>query len=183
MFLFKIIECYSDLLFVFSAESVWVKPKEGFLTLKEYKKLNEQALVIQEEAKQRDYKYSVQNADEIAAKYRREQLRAYKVKDDVPVAETCTTENISYMEPSEMSQPYGEWQEVVVKKPKIVDLELPAQQFVPLYVPSVPVEPADRKYKEKTVSLVADRDAETIPGVFKKRKIAGRQGRQRLDDN
>lgn len=69
---------------------------------------------------------------------------------------------------------------------KPVDLQLPKQEFVPLYVPSVPVVPSERRFKEKVITRLDAEITSKDAGTFKKRKIAGqkqRNTRQRLDDD
>lgn len=95
--------------YVFFAESVWVKPKEGFMSLEEYEKLNQQAIQQKEKQDNQDFRYSVDNADEIAAKLKRERLRAYKVDEDKVPDEDAPILN----GPAARAAVYGEWQTVV----------------------------------------------------------------------
>lgn len=94
---------------VLVAESVWVKPKEGFMSLEEYEKLNQQAIQLKEKQENQDFRYSVDNADEIAAKLKRERLRAYKVNEDKAPDEEAPILN----GPAARAAVYGEWQTVV----------------------------------------------------------------------
>lgn len=50
-------------------ETVWEKPKEGFMTLKEYNRINQVALRQQELQQQEESMFMRGNADEIVAKY------------------------------------------------------------------------------------------------------------------
>jgi WW domain-binding protein 4 len=164
---------------------VWEKPKEGFMTLKEYNKLNEIAIKQQEEARQTDLKYTIENADEIAAKYKREQYKKYQTITQEPKE---LTESASSSSRSEYADEFskvsriGEWQVVEeLSRSKEVDLELPKQNDVYYAVASVKTdEPPIKKFKEKTVSSI---DSHEIPSVFKKRKIGNRNIRKTNDDS
>jgi WW domain-binding protein 4 len=102
-------------LFFCSTESAWEKPKEGFMTVKEYEKLNDIAIAKQEEEQVRESKYTVENADELAAKYKRERLKNYKVKDQEEVDKE-TEALIASMGPSPRADdPYGTWERVEYK--------------------------------------------------------------------
>lgn len=82
------------------------------MSLKEYEKINEIALKQQEETKYQEYKNAVNNADENAAKYKREQHKVFKVKEAKSVIET--------IEDTVAVKPFlcegariGDWQEVI----------------------------------------------------------------------
>lgn len=101
---------------VFFSESVWVAPKEGFLSLDEYNKINKQAIIKQEEHLRIESNKFKDNADEIAAKYQREKLKKYKVKDSVKEEKVSDVEPVySFQSPDEAAQPFGQWQTVVKK--------------------------------------------------------------------
>lgn len=51
-------------------ETVWEKPKEGYMSLKEYNQINQVAVRQQEMKQQEDSMFMRGNADEIVAKYR-----------------------------------------------------------------------------------------------------------------
>lgn len=98
------------------SESVWVAPKEGFLTLAEYTKINKQVIIKQEENLRIESNKFKDNADEIAAKYQREKLKKYKVKDAVKDETVSDVEPVySFQSPDEAAQPFGQWQTVVKK--------------------------------------------------------------------
>ncbi|XP_070505517.1 WW domain-binding protein 4 [Chironomus tepperi] len=164
-------------------ESVWEKPKEGFMTLKEYNKLNEIAIKQQEEARQTDLKYTIENADEIAAKYKREQYKKYQTITQEPKKLTESSSSSSqYADEFGNISSIGEWQ-IVEEQPsrKAVDLELPKQNDVYYAVANVKTdEPPMKKFKEKTVGSI---DSDEIPSVFKKRKIGNRNIRRTNDDS
>jgi WW domain-binding protein 4 len=159
-----------------------VKPKEGFMTLKEYNKLNETAIKQQEEARQTDLKYHIENADEIAAKYKREQYKKYQTITQEPKEKLTESSSRSHYADEYGKSSIGEWQ-VVEEQPtrKAVDLELPKQNHVYYAVANVKTdEPPIKKFKEKTVSSI---DSNEIPSVFKKRKIGNRNIRRTNDDS
>ena len=160
-------------------ESIWEKPKEGYMTIKEYEKLNELAVKQQEDRKHQDSKFSIQNADEHAAKLKREKFKkVIETKpQDVEEASVATDYEGQFG-----GQPYGKWQEVVHKPQKQINWELPKQ--VPLYiaVTNQEPEPPVKKFKEKTITSL-DIAPNSAPGFFKKRKVAGsRNARQRTED-
>lgn len=102
------------------AESVWEPPKEGYMTIEEYNRLN---LVYNARAEQQMYeesKHLRENADEAVAKYRREQLRVIR-SDGIDVEkkekEIERESYKEYEEPEDTSsaQPYGKWKTVVTK--------------------------------------------------------------------
>lgn len=101
-------------------ESVWEPPKEGYMTIEEYNRLN---VVYNAKVEQQVYEESKnlrENADEVAAKYRREQLRAIRidnVEDQIKEKEIEREKYKEYEEPPETSsaQPYGKWQTIVRK--------------------------------------------------------------------
>lgn len=57
------------------SETVWDKPKQGYLTLDEYNNIMEQSRLAQQVVAERENKFLVDNADELAAKYNREKLK------------------------------------------------------------------------------------------------------------
>lgn len=167
-------------------ESVWKKPKEGFMSLEEYEKLNEVAIRQQEEHKKLEMKNSIENADEIASRYNREQLKKYQkiTEEPKPVEDASTSYAGQYG-----GQPYGKWETVEVRAPsKPVDLELPKQkEFDYIAIPiaststSTTDEPKVRKFKEKMITKLDD--VSDLPSTFKKRKIGNRNIRQVTDDS
>lgn len=163
-------------------ESVWKKPKEGFMSLKEYEKLNEIALQQQAEQQQRDMKNSIENADEIASKMRREQLKKYKKITQEPKREEEATTSYAGQYGG---QPFGKWETVEYKPPpKPIDLELPKQEFTYIAVPAASrsEEPPVKKFKEKTITSL-EGISDDVPSVFKKRKFGARNIRKTTDDS
>ncbi|XP_063699353.1 WW domain-binding protein 4 [Culicoides brevitarsis] len=187
-----------------TGESTWEEPKEGFMTYKEYQKLQEDIERKQREEEAKFSKDFVENADEIAAAYNREKLKSYRKitrpesgsesDDDAKGNEPGTSkkkkkkkkdevdEKFGWENPEEAARPVGQWQTVEAPKPMApVDLELPTRYEAPVFVPSEPEPAPVKKFKEKTITSI---DADE-PGFFKKRKIAGgnRNARKRLDDD
>lgn len=167
-------------------ESVWEPPKEGFMKKEEYEKISLVVQQKQEEAIKQEVKYEVENAQEIAAKLKREQMAKMfehnrRVKEEI---ETITDPKRQKKEEEAIldaaAGPYGRWQTVERREEQPVDLELPAVPE-PLYVPSAVPEVPERKFKEKTISHIpADERSALNDTFFKKRKV-NRSARQRLD--
>uniref|UniRef100_A0A1Q3F1Q9 Putative spliceosomal protein fbp21 n=1 Tax=Culex tarsalis TaxID=7177 RepID=A0A1Q3F1Q9_CULTA len=167
-------------------ESIWEPPKEGFMKKAEYEQITQLALQKQEEKIKQEVKYEVDNAPEIAARLKREQMSKLfehnrKVKEEIE----CATDPKRQRQEEEAildaaAGPYGRWQTVEHREEKPVDLELPAVP-APLYVPSVQPEVPERRFKEKVISHIpGDEKSALNDGFFKKRKVA-RNARQRLD--
>lgn len=101
-------------------ESVWEPPKEGYMTIEEYNRLN---VVYNARAEQQVYEESKnlrENADEVVAKYRREQLKFIRsdgIEEEIKEKEIERDNYKEYEEPPETSsaQPYGKWQSIVQK--------------------------------------------------------------------
>lgn len=80
------------------------------MTLEEYEKLNQQAVKLDEQRKHEEWKYNVENADEIAAKYQREKLKKFRVKD-VDEEKKKKEEPSKFAAPDEIAS-IGSWQVV-----------------------------------------------------------------------
>lgn len=101
-------------------ESIWEAPKEGYMTIEEYNRLN---IVYNARAEQQMYEESKnlsENADEVVAKYRREQLRFIRsdgIAEEMKEKEIERESYTEYEEPPEPTeaQPYGKWQTIVKK--------------------------------------------------------------------
>uniref|UniRef100_A0A336LS45 Calmodulin-lysine N-methyltransferase n=1 Tax=Culicoides sonorensis TaxID=179676 RepID=A0A336LS45_CULSO len=181
-----------------TGESVWEEPKEGYMKYEEYLKIQHEA---EQKATQEVVKQSeefVKNADEIAAAYNRERLKAYR-KITKPDSESEDDDNdkngekkkkkkkkvdekYGWENPEEAARPVGQWQTVEAPRPQApIDLQLPTKYEPVAFVPSEPEPVPMKKFKEKTITSV---DADE-PGFFKKRKIAGgsRNVRKRVDDD
>lgn len=164
-------------------ESCWKKPKEGFMSLKEYEKLNEIALQQQADQQQREMKNSIENADEIASKMRREQLKKYK---KITQEKKIETEGSTSYAGQYGGQPYGKWETVVAKpEAKPIDLELPTQELTYIAIPAASrsEEPPMKKFKEKTITSLGLEGNSDVPSVFKKRKFGARNIRKTTDDS
>ncbi|XP_055592387.1 WW domain-binding protein 4 [Uranotaenia lowii] len=167
-------------------ESIWEAPKEGYMKKEEYEKINQLVMVKQEEQLKKETAYEVENAQEIAARLKREQMAKMfqhnrKVKEEI---ESLTDSKKQRLEEEAVLEaaagPYGRWQTVEHREVKPVDLELPAVPE-PLYVPSAAPEVPERKFKEKVITLVpGDEKSALNDKFFKKRKVQ-RNARQRLD--
>lgn len=95
-------------------------PKEGYMTIEEYNRLNlvyeaKTELKLHEESK-----FMRENADELVAKYRREQLKAvrdvalqHEVKEKEIEREGYTACEDIDEEPGTSARPFGKWQTVV----------------------------------------------------------------------
>lgn len=194
----------------FVAETVWDKPKQGYLTLDEYNNIMEQSRTVHEAHAQREKKFLVENADEMAAKYNREKLKQrraeYEAKQKQQQREkekekdegekrvqqqNCEDEGESGEEESSHyppPAPFGQWQTVGTKEVPYVDLQLPDQNRYHEPVAAVPVvdEPKPVKvFKEKVVTTLDKETTAADVGVFKKRKInitLKKNSRQRLED-
>lgn len=101
---------------------MWEAPKEGYMTIEEYNRLN---AVFETKAQQQlheESKFMRENADELAAKYRREQLRAKRAEAFAEEAAEKEIERESYVEceeeddePGTSARPFGKWQTVIRK--------------------------------------------------------------------
>lgn len=161
-------------------ESLWKKPKEGFMTLAEYEKLNELALQQQQQQQNEQMKHTIDNADEIASRYRREQLKKYQKRTEEPKTEKEASTSYAGQYGG---QPYGKWQTVEVKpEKKPVDLELPKQDIQYVAIATKTEEPPVKKFKEKTITTLED--VGEVSSVFKKRKFGfGKNIRKATDDS
>lgn len=96
-------------------ESIWEEPKEGYMTIEEYNRLNK---VVDAKAEQQHYaesKYMRDNADELLSKYKREKfktLQAFTKAEEVKEKEEERETYTAYEEPGSSSQPFGKWQTV-----------------------------------------------------------------------
>lgn len=167
-------------------ESIWKKPKEGFMTIAEYEKLNEVAIKQQEDQRLQEMKSTIENANEIASRYKREQLKKYqKITEEAkPEEEEATCSSYADQYGVYASQPYGKWESVEEKpEEKPIDLELPKQEITYIAVPAAkPDEPPIKKFREKTITKLDD-DLSSAPSVFKKRKLGNKNIRRVTDDS
>lgn len=88
------------------------------MTLEEYKRLNDIVEKQQNDELQKESMYMRNNADEIAAKYRREELKRLRpkpteieIKEEKEVKENYQV----YEEVGTVAQPYGQWQTIIKK--------------------------------------------------------------------
>lgn len=159
------------------------------MTLKEYEKLNKIAIEQQEEVQKKDMQYHVENAQEIAAKYKREQLKKFqkitqepkkKPNEEETPLKTYTTCFEAYG-----AQPIGKWEAVEEQQQQDyeqVDLQLPKSNVEYFPIATVQTEePPVKKFKEKTI-VALDTDGSSS-STFKKRKIGNRNIRRTNDDS
>uniref|UniRef100_A0A182P7N5 WW domain-binding protein 4 n=1 Tax=Anopheles epiroticus TaxID=199890 RepID=A0A182P7N5_9DIPT len=167
-----------------TGESVWETPKEGFMKKDEYEKLTKIAWQKQKEHADHEAKYELENADEIAARLRRENMAQIfkhnrQVKDEfVKKLEQRSETATSSLERSK--NPYGNWETVEVKQECSIDLQLPATS-APLYVPRVIPEKVEPKFKEKVIDQLPPESKVSTSDNFMKKKKIQRNARQRLD--
>lgn len=163
-------------------ESKWTKPKEGFMSLKEYEKLNEVALQQQQDKQQREMKESIENADEIASRFRREQLKKYKKITEEKKPEVEATTSYADLYGVYAAQPYGKWETVEARpEAKPIDFELPEPEETFVAITTTSEEPPVKKFKEKVLTKLED--VSEVPSFFKKRKIGSRNIRRGNDDS
>lgn len=117
-----------DLIFFFYlkmiTESIWKAPKEGYMTIEEYNRLNLVHTARTEQQMHEESKYMRENADEIASKYRREQLKAIRARDIQREVKEKEIEREGYTscneEEEETAAPaLGKWHTVVRKYIKL----------------------------------------------------------------
>lgn len=89
------------------------------MTVEEYNKLDAVYTARAEKEMHEETKYITENADELASKYRRQQMRAIRTDAFTQEAKEKEVERESYTAIEEeepgpsASQPYGKWQTVV----------------------------------------------------------------------
>ncbi|KAJ6649790.1 WW domain-binding protein 4 [Pseudolycoriella hygida] len=172
-----------------TGDTKWEVPKEGYMTLEEYNRLNKLAEAQQQLQLHKESMFMRGNADEIVAKYYREKLKERRPKptpSEVAKVEEEKEQYKTYEEPGWSAKPLGEWTTVTNTEPMPVDLQLPEPTHNYVYVPAAHTEPEPpiKKFKEKTItSLPVDDESAGAFSTFKKRKIAiKRSARQRNDD-
>lgn len=112
------IQLFENVIFLLISESIWEAPKEGYMTIEEYNRLN---LVVEAKAEQQQHKeskYMRDNADELVSKYNREKLKAlqsYTLPKKVEETEEERESYTVYEEPGTSAQPLGKWQTVVTR--------------------------------------------------------------------
>lgn len=163
------------------------------MTLKEYEKLNAIAMKQQEETMKKDQQYLVENAEELAARLKREQFKKYQKvtqkpqrKNNDEEREEPPSKSYTSIDEAYGAQPVGKWEAVEQEpqqEPEYLDLELPKQNNV-FYQPVATVstdEPPVKKFKEKTITSIDSTD--DIPSTFKKRKFGNRNIRRTNNDD
>lgn len=167
-------------------ESVWTEPKEGYLSLEEYNRINQIAEAQQEIRLQQEAKEFQKNAPEEVAKYNRERLKMYRRADPKEHAAIEEKRQTFKTEEEAQTPDIGAWT-IVEKKPeeKPINWELPVTNngYVPPVVSEIPYEPPVKRFKEKTIDCLDPSVAKGVSITFKKRKFAAKgNARQRIDD-
>lgn len=100
-----------------TGESVWKAPKEGYMTVEEYNRLNLVFEVKQKQLQHNKSKFMRENADEIAAKYKREAFKSLMPKETEEDEEERekNRESFELYEPETAARPLGKWQTVAEK--------------------------------------------------------------------
>uniref|UniRef100_A0A182WRB6 WW domain-binding protein 4 n=1 Tax=Anopheles quadriannulatus TaxID=34691 RepID=A0A182WRB6_ANOQN len=167
-----------------TGESIWETPKEGFMKKEEYETLSKIAWQKQKEIAEHEAKYELENADEIAARLRRENMAQIfkhnrKIKEElekkIDHGEVAVTAQIE-----QSKNPYGNWESVEVKKERSIDLQLPVTP-APLYVPSAMPEKMEPKFKERVIDHIPQEVKATVSDTFTKKRKVQRNARTRLD--
>lgn len=99
-------------------ESIWEEPKEGYMTLEQYKRIENVVQIKESHELQKESVFMRENATELAAKYKREQLKQRRVKpteEEVKKEEEKRDGYETLEEPGTAAQPYGRWQTIVHK--------------------------------------------------------------------
>lgn len=110
-----------------TGESVWEAPKEGFMSLKEYEKIQQIGEEKAAEQERKEFLDTVKNSDEIAAALKREQHKKMRIKaknkekakeDAAAVKEEkeAADEKYGWEDPDVAARPLGKWQVVETKK-------------------------------------------------------------------
>ncbi|XP_035792273.1 WW domain-binding protein 4-like [Anopheles albimanus] len=168
-----------------TGESAWEAPPEGFMKKDEYEKLSKLAWQKQKESAASEAKYVIENADEIAARLRRENMahifkQNRKAKEEFERMADHKRAAAEDVEIERSKNPYGSWQTVEAKDEKPIDLQLPVVP-APLYVPSAAPEVQQPKFKEKIVDRIPAEVKATVSDAFVKKRKIQRNARQRLD--
>lgn len=100
-----------------TGDSIWKAPKEGYMTIEEYNRLNLVFEAKQNQQMHEESKFMRENADELAAKYKRETLKAMKQKPTEKEIKEEENKRESYetYESETESRAIGSWQTVVKK--------------------------------------------------------------------
>lgn len=97
-------------------ESVWQAPKEGFLSWKEFQRINDLAVQQQEMQQAEEAKRFRENVNEEVARYNRERLKLYRPIETAQQKKAEEERKQSYKTEEESKAPeIGRWQVVVEK--------------------------------------------------------------------
>ncbi|XP_023299784.2 WW domain-binding protein 4 [Lucilia cuprina] len=181
-------EGYSYYWNVKTNESVWEVPKEGYLSWKEYQRINDLAIKQQEIQEAEQAKKFRENVNEEVARYNRERLKMFRppVSKQEQKAEEERKESFKTEEEAKAPE-IGQWQVVENKPPAApIDLELPAinNYYAAPVVSDIPYEPPVKRFKEKTIETLDAEVTNNTSTSFKKRKFAAKgNARKRLDND
>ncbi|XP_055387293.1 WW domain-binding protein 4 [Condylostylus longicornis] len=169
-------------------KSVWEAPKEGYMKLEEYERLNEIAKKQQENQYALEAKNFRENVDEEVARYNREKMKKFRKNDGEEKRKEIEEKRTNYVTQEEAStSKIGSWQVVEEKKPELyVDLELPKveQKWIPPVFSKDSFEPpAEKRFKEKTIGSLEPSLTVGLPVSFNKRKIPKGSVRKRQNDD
>ncbi|KAH8323398.1 hypothetical protein KR067_007385, partial [Drosophila pandora] len=168
-------------------ESVWEKPKEGFLSYEEYERINQLAMDQQQISQEQESLRFRENADEEVARVNRERMKAFR-KPDNPKEKKQKEEKRQTFKTEEeaATKEIGQWQTVEVKAPEApIDWELPQTDYyntAPVISAPTEAEPPVKRFKEKTISGLDEETASSAPATFKRKFIKKGNSRQRVDD-
>lgn len=105
-----------------TGESVWVEPKEGYMSYKEYQEIQQigeqQAAKIERE----EFVRTVKNSDEIAAALKREQHKKIgekikkKEREQAKREESTENSKVALEDPETAARPLGRWEAVETKQ-------------------------------------------------------------------
>ncbi|XP_022901271.1 WW domain-binding protein 4 [Onthophagus taurus] len=164
-------------------ESIWEKPKEGYVSLTDQmNEITKQQLKLVQKQRIVDARMQAEEekreAAELKAAEFREKMKERRVE---PEPDISTVVSGPILEPP-TPDPYGRWQKVETVTTSTIDLQLPKQDFEYFQVPTLPeYEPPPKEFKEKSVeSLGGGKE------TFKKRKFLGnakKNSRQRVNDD
>ncbi|KAH8324337.1 hypothetical protein KR074_005794, partial [Drosophila pseudoananassae] len=168
-------------------ESVWEKPKEGFLSYEEYERINQLAMDQQQISQEQESLRFRENADEEVARVNRERMKAFR-KPENPKEKKQKEEKRQAFKTEEeaATREIGQWQTVEVKPPEVpIDWELPQTDYyntAPVISAPSEAEPPVKRFKEKTISGLDEEAASSAPATFKRKFIKKGNSRQRVDD-
>ncbi|KAH8412225.1 hypothetical protein KR009_000542, partial [Drosophila setifemur] len=168
-------------------ESVWVKPKEGFLSYEEYERINQLAIDQQEITEAQESLRFRNNADEEVARVNRERMKSFR-KPENPKEKKQKEEKRQAFKTEEeaATKEIGQWQTVEVIPPEEpIDWQLPKMDTYnapPVIFAPTEAEPPVKRFKEKTIASLDEETASSTPTTFKRKFVKKGNCRQRVED-